>query len=166
MKKGDYFKGRIENYAVTGRISEEEDSDHLVAVFDNEYVDDYAHPKDKFGFADCTDIDNFEEIEIITKREFDRLKVSPLYTNFLNYQVRVVKGINSEKDLFKFGCGDVSLKRYQIKGFLKALKSIPKEEFTNFMDILDEIISQGVSITIENNSSVDTFELYGLKYVW
>jgi len=155
MKIGNYFKGRIEDYAVTGRISEEIDSNHLVAVFDNEYVDDYAHPKIKFGFADCADIDNFEEIEIITKREFDRLKVSPLYTEFLNYQVRVVKGISPDKDLFKFGCGDVSLRRYQIRGFLKALKAIPKEEFTNFMNILDEIRNQGDSIELGSIKDIE-----------
>ena len=77
-KVGQYFNGMIDNYPVTGRISESTSwySEHAKTpsvVFNNCSADENADVNIRFGFDDSADINSVQNLELITKRQHNSL---------------------------------------------------------------------------------------------
>ena len=157
-KAGQYFKAEYNGYKITGRIGTTKEEDYhsgnmikgLYLAFKNSCIDDYnisAEKEEDYGFKHDAEIDRAENLEIITKRQHEALLKNPFYSGFHDYYINVMKGHTSDKDLFKFGCGAVAVRRAEIEALLKIFRLVKPAELRKVADLLARIEAESVYLT-------------------
>lgn len=141
-KAGQYFKGTACDARIIGRITTTQEG--LAVVF-HDVSGDIGRWNTKYDVVERYDfnadeeINNIENIEIITKAQYEKLAKHPLYVGFMDYSILITKGKTPAQDKFEFGCGAISVTRAEIEQLLAVFKIIPPSQLNKITSLLHKI---------------------------